>query len=182
MHKLFFEYYCFIKKYQIHLINSLPKNTTLIYRNYQNPVNYEILLKLKKICRAKKLKFYLSNDIKLAIKLKLDGAYIPAFNKNFSHNTFKLKKNFDLIGSAHNLSEIKIKELQKVSTIFLSPIFRTKKHKHFLGIYKFLNLMKLTKKNIVCLGGVNKNNLKNIQLINIKRVASISMFQRINDQ
>ena len=41
--------------------------------------------------------------------------------------------------------------------------------------------MKLTKKNIVCLGGVNKNNLKNIQLINIKKVASISMFQKIND-
>ncbi len=121
----------------------------------------------------------MSNDIRLAIKLDLDGAYIPAFNKSFLHNSFNLKKNFKLIGSAHNLSEIRIKEKQKVSSIFISSIFKNNKSNKFLGIYKFLNLMKLTKKDIVSLGGINKNNIKKIKLLKINNIASISMFQKL---
>ena len=61
------------------------------------------------------------------MKLDLDGVYIPAFNKDIHHNTFSLKKKFTLIGSAHNLREIREKEKQNVSYIFLSPLFLTKK-------------------------------------------------------
>ena len=53
----------------------------------------------------------------MAIKLNLDGAYIPSFNKSSKHLAFSLKKNFCIIGSAHNLKEIRIKENQKVEKI-----------------------------------------------------------------
>ena len=121
----------------------------------------------------------MSNDIKLAIKLNLDGAYIPSFNKDLTHNCFQLKKKFNLLGSAHNLKEIRIKEVQNVKCIFISPLFRTTKYKNFLGIYRFLKLTKFTKKDIVSLGGINKNNLKQIKLLNINNIASISMFQNL---
>ena len=131
------------------------------------------------MCKEKKISFFLSNNIKLAIKLDLDGAYIPAFNTSFSHNSYSFKKKFKLIGSAHNLEEIRIKEKQNVSSIFLSSIFKNNKHKKFLGIYKFLKLMKLTKKDIVCLGGINEKNIKRVKLIDINNIASISMFQKL---
>ena len=131
------------------------------------------------MCKKKNINFFLSNNVKLAIKLDLDGAYIPAFNKSFSHNSYNLKKNFKLIGSAHNLNEIKIKEKQNVSSIFLSSIFKNNKNMKFLGIYKFLNLMKLTKKEIVCLGGINEKNIKKIKLIKVNNIASISMFEKL---
>jgi len=121
----------------------------------------------------------LSNNIKLAIKLNLDGAYIPAFNKDLTHNCFQLKKKFNLLGSAHNLKEIRIKEVQNVNHIFISPLFKTTKHKNFLGIYKFLKLTKFTKKDIVSLGGINKNNMKQLKILNINNIASISMFQNL---
>ena len=127
----------------------------------------------------KKISFFLSNNIKLAIKLNLDGAYIPAFNTSFSHNSYSFKKKFKLIGSAHNLEEIRIKEKQNVSSIFLSSIFKNNKYKKFLGIYKFLKLMKLTKKDIVCLGGINEKNIKQVKLIGLNNIASISMFQKL---
>ena len=130
------------------------------------------------MCKIKKLNFFLSNNIKLAIKLDLNGAYIPAFNRSISHNSYNLKREFKLIGSAHNLKEIRIKEKQNVSSIFLSSIFKNNKNSKFLGIYKFLKLMKLTKKNIVCLGGINEKNIKKIKLIDINNIASISMFQK----
>ena len=179
MHKIFNKYYCFIERNQSQLINLLPKNTSLIFRNYQNPINVNNLIILKKMCQKKKISFFLSNNIKLAIKLDLDGAYIPAFNTSFSHNSYNLKNKFKLIGSAHNLEEIRIKEKQNVSSIFLSPIFKNSKYKKFLGIYKFLKLMKLTKKDIVCLGGINEKNIKKVKLIDLNNIASISMFQKL---
>jgi len=176
---MFYKLYCFIEKNQNQLVELLPKDTTLIYRNYQNSPNIKDLINLKKICKKRKIKFFISNNIKLAIKLNLDGAYIPAFNRSFLHNSFNLKKNFKLIGSAHNLNEIRIKEKQNVSSIFISSIFKNNKSNKFLGIYKFLNLMKLTKKDIVSLGGINKNNIKKIKLLKINSIASISMFQKL---
>ncbi len=132
--------------------------------------------KLQKTCKKKGLKFYLSNNVKLANKMKLDGAYIPSFNKDFSFKAYNFKKNFLLLGSAHSLKEIRLKEKQGVKYIFLSPIFKNTKNKKKLGIFKFLSLKKLTKKKIVALGGVTKNNIKILKNINIYNIASISLF------
>lgn len=174
---MFNKYYCYIENYESKFINFLPRNSNLIYRNYNNLPDVNKIIYLKNFCKKKKIKFFLSNNIKLAIKLDLDGAYIPSFNKDLSHKSYILKKKFKLIGSAHNLKEIRIKENQNISSIFLSPIFKTRKYKNFLGIYRFLKLSKLTKKDIVSLGGINKNNIKKLELLDINNIAAISMFQ-----
>ena len=168
--------YTYVENFNSKLLNNLPKNVSIIYRNYKE-TNFDHVLKIKKHCRKNKIKFFISNNIKLAIKLNIDGAYIPAFNKSFLHNSYNLKKNFKLIGSAHNLKEIKIKEKQGVSLIFISHVFKNNKSNKYLGIYKLFNLKKLTTKNVVCLGGINKENIKKIKLLKINNVASISMFQ-----
>ena len=93
-------------------------------------------------------KLYLANNIRLALKLNLDGAYIPAFNGDFKVNSYRLKKKFKLIGSAHNLKELRTKELQNIDYLFISPLFLSKKNKKELGIYRFINLSKKTKKKI----------------------------------
>ena len=168
--------YYFINKYETKNIDKLDKQTIVIYRNYNSKVtNKETIIKLKKYCKKKQINFYLSNNIKLAIKLNLDGAYIPSFNKSKDHLAFSLKNKFNIIGSAHNIKEIRIKEKQGVSEIFLSSIF--KKNKNYLGIYKFKLLSKLTKKKIIALGGISKNNLKKLDLINNKDFAGISYFE-----
>ena len=90
----------------------------------------------------------------------------------------KKKKKFKILGSAHNISEIREKELQNVNCIFLSPLFITKKTNKFLGIQKFNNMASYTKKKVVCLGGIKKNNLKKIKLLNSYGFASISLFNK----
>ena len=111
----------------------------------------------------------------MAIKLNLDGAYIPSFNKNFNHLSFSLKKDFKIIGSAHNIFQIKNKELQKVEKIILSSLF--KKNSNFLGINKFKLLSKMTKKKVIALGGISKKNLKYLRLANMFEFAGISYFE-----
>ena len=134
-----------------------------------------LLLKIKNYCKKNGNKLFLSNNIRLAIKLNLDGAYIPSFNKSLSHLSFSYNKKFKIIGSAHNLKEIKTKELQKVNTIFLSSIF--KKNKNFLDINKFKLLSKLTNKKVVALGGISSQNLKKLKLLNCFGFAGISYFE-----
>jgi thiamine-phosphate pyrophosphorylase len=172
-----YNFFCFIKDFDFNLINNLPKTTSIIYRNYSDPINISKIIKIRNYCKKKKHKLYLANNVKLALKLDLDGAYIPSFNKNFRTNSYTLHKKFKLMGSAHNLLEIRIKELQKVDYLFLSPLFLSKKNNRFLGIYKFINLSKKTKKKVVCLGGINIHNIKKINLIKPYGIAAISFFQ-----
>jgi len=170
--------YYFISKFNTNNIDKQDGQTTIIFRNYSSKkIEEDLIIKIKNYCKRKSLKFFLANNIKLAMKLNLDGAYIPAFNKSFIHNSYRLKKNFQLIGSAHNLAEIRIKEKQNVSSIFISSIFKNNKSNQFLGIYRFLNLMSLTKKNVICLGGINKDNVKKIDLLSIGSFGSISMLE-----
>ena len=168
--------YYFINKFETNNIDKLDKKTTVIYRNYKSKnLDEKLILKIKKYCRKRKIKFYLSNNIKIAIKLDLDGAYIPSFNKSTKHLAFSLKKKFNLIGSAHNIKEIRNKEIQNVNKIFISSIF--KKNKNFLGLYKFKLLSALTDKKIVALGGISKKNIKLLKILNIEDFAGISFFE-----
>ena len=168
--------YYFINKFETNNIDKQDKQTVIIYRNYSTKIsNDENILKIKTYCKKKGLRFYLSNNIKLAIKLDLDGAYIPSFNKNTKHLAFSYKKNFHIVGSAHNLKEIRIKEKQKVNKIFLSSLF--KKNKNFLGVNKLKLLSKLTNKKIVVLGGVSKENVKKLKILDQCEFAGISYFE-----
>ena len=168
--------YYFINKFDTNNIDKQDKQTTIIYRNYSSKlIDQVLILKIKSYCKKKSIKFYLSNNIKLAIKLDLDGAYIPAFNKNLKHLAYSYKKNFRIIGSAHNLKEIRIKENQNVKKIFLSSLF--KKNQNFLGINRFKLLSKLTMKDIVVLGGISKQNKNKISLVGQSDFAGISYFE-----
>ena len=168
--------YTYIDKFNEKFILSLPKKISLIYRNNKEP-NINEILKINKLCRKFHRKFFISNNVKLAIKLNTDGAYISSFNKNLSIKYLKFKKNFELIGSAHTYREIRFKKFQNVNKIFLSPIFKIEKSKNYLGIYKFLNLKKYAKTKIICLGGIKKNNLKKIKMIDPDGYAAISLFK-----
>jgi len=153
----------------------LKLNTGIIYRNYDLKNNLSTIIKLKQYCKQKGFKFFLSNDVKLALQLNLDGAYIPSFNNQTIHLSFSYKKKFLIIGSAHNNKEIKIKEKQGVDIIFLSSIF--KKNKNYLGINRFKLLSKLTNKKIIALGGISNFNLKKLKLTCCYGFAGISFFK-----
>ena len=175
MHYLKEKYYL-INKFDSKNINRLTKDTIVIYRNYAlDKKDEKTILKIKVLCKKRSIKFYLSNNVKLAIKLNLDGAYIPSFNKKVDHLSYSFKKNFKIVGSAHNLKEIRNKETQNVSSIFISSLF--KKNKNYLGINKFKTLATLTKKNVVVLGGISKKNEKKLKLINHSDFAGISYFE-----
>ena len=168
--------YYFINEFNYtHLIN-LSKNISFIWRNKDKETSIKNLIELRDFCKKNQRCFYISNDIKLARKVNANGVYISSTNKNLNLRTMNLKKKFRILGSAHNLKEIKIKELQNTEEIFLSPLFKEKTNKQ-LNIHKYLKLREITKMNDISLGGINSKNLKKLKMIKPFGFAGISYFE-----
>ncbi len=134
----------------------------IIYRNNNKIDKLRDLLSFRRNCKAKAIKFYVSNDINLAILLKSDGIYLSSHNKNLRFLNYK-KLNFRIIGSAHNLREISDKVKQGCDTILLSKLFLVDydKKSSFLGVIKFNFFSKISNK-LIPLGGIKTNNLNQL--------------------
>ena len=173
MHLNNFKIFYFIDDFNKDHLKNLNSNISLIYRNYNQKYDEDLIYRINKFCKSKNIKFFLANDIDLAIKLRLNGVYIPSFNKKI--NVIKAKiKNLILLGSAHNIKEIIEKKKQGVDLIFLTPIFKVKKRNSHLGAIKFNNFSKLNSYKSVALGGISSKNINKIKLLNCYGIGSIS--------
>jgi thiamine-phosphate pyrophosphorylase len=170
--------YYFIKDFNRNEILNLDKNINIIFRNYELKEKEPLLLQIKDFCKKINRKLFLANNLNIALKLNLDGLYIPSFNNILKYKNINKRRNFKLIGSAHNKVELRTKKLQGCSQIFLSPIFKTQKNKYYLGTVKFnsINLNNTTK--IIALGGINNLNLKKLKLTKVSGFASISWIKK----
>jgi thiamine-phosphate pyrophosphorylase len=178
MQKKISRLFCFVNEYNYLELSNLPKNIQIIYRNYKKNTDISTLILLKKFCKKNNKELFISNNIKLALKYNLDGIYIPAFNNQLNYIKYSTPNNFKIIGSAHNINEISIKQKQGCKFIFISPIFKVKKTNYYLDIIKF-NLLTLKKKcNFVALGGINSKNIRKLNLLDIAGFAGISFFQK----
>ena len=177
MHKLN-EIYYFIEDFNSKEIKFLDTKISIIYRNYKKKVDLKLLKKIKKFCIKKKRKLYISNNVKVAIKLGLNGVYIPSFNKLCNFKNLNTNQSFKIIGSCHNIMELKNKENQGCSEIFISPIFKMEKSNYYLGINKFNLMANNSFKKIIALGGIDKFNIKKLKMTNSRSFCSISWIKK----
>ena len=172
-----FNIYYFIDEFDRNEIEKLSSKISLIYRNYEKKRSSSELKKLVANCKKNRRKVYISNSLKDAIKYNFDGLYIPSFNKCLNFRNI-VKDNFEIIGSAHNIIELKIKEKQGCSAIFLSPIFKNDKKKKYLGVVKANLLKNLTSNKIVLLGGINFKNFIKAKMCAPSGIAAISWIKK----
>ena len=177
MHKYLPNLFIFLDQYNSQTFRNNNTNLGVIYRNYNDPKRETELIKIAKACKKKRYQLFVSNNIKLALKVRADGIYIPSFNR--TKKFFNLeKKNLTILGSAHNQKEIMEKISQKCRAIFLSPIFYVEKSINFLSVYKFNYLSRLNKVSILALGGITEHNVRKLRLLHIKGFGGISMFKK----
>ena len=93
----------FIDKYNIDELTNLEKNIDLIFRNYEEKLKIDEIKSIHKFCKNDKRNLYLSNNIKLALRLGLSGVYIPAFNNslNFVFGLSGLTDDFDVLNNPY---------------------------------------------------------------------------------
>ena len=180
MHNKFSTIFHFINDFNKEHIRSLDKKIIIIYRNYKEKYDEQKILKIRNFCKSSNRKFFLANNIKLTLKLNLDGAYIPSFNRSLSVSRLK-NRNITLIGSAHNLKEINEKKKQCLDLIVLAPIFDVPKTNKALGVIRFNILSNQIKSQKVALGGINLKNIKKLNMLNCNGFASISYVRESNN-
>ena len=179
MHKKFPKFFVFLDKYNSEIFKNKNINISVIYRNYKDRNRENQLIKIARACKQNRYQLYVSNDHKLAHKVKADGIYIPSFNKTKNFSNLE-KRNIKIIGSAHNQKEIYKKKLQNCKTIFLSPLFNIKKSKSFLGLHKFNYISFSNKIEILPLGGISENNLQKLKMLSAEGFGGIRIFQKKN--
>ena len=152
---------------------------SIIYRNNKNIINIKDLLNYRKKCRLKLIKFFVANDLELAIKLKANGIYLSSKNNDFKPLNIK-KIDFDIIGSAHNLKEINLKDKQNCKYILLSKLFTVDYDKNAptLGLIKFNKYTQYSKSKLIPLGGIKLSNLSKLKLINSEGFAVLSEIKK----
>ena len=132
-------------------------------------------MNFRRFCKSKKIDLYIANNYKLMTRLNADGLYISAHNTNLKLSKFR-NSNFKIIGSAHNIKELRLKTLQGCSLFIFSRLFKTsyKKKEGFMGIIKF-NLLKLKRKEpLIPLGGINFSNLNKLNMVKANYFAILS--------
>ena len=146
----------------------------IIYRNYRKIDKLSNLMKFRMECKSKGVKLYVANNTKLAISIKSDGIYLPSFNKSLNFLNLK-KKNFDIIGSAHNFKEISNKVKQGCHMILFSRLFKVDydKNSSYLGVIKFNNFTRISNK-LIPLGGINNYNLNRLNNVSSNGFALLS--------
>jgi len=177
MHKYLPNLFVFLDQYENHVFENNNINIGVVYRNYKSTKREVELVKIAKACRKKRFQLYVSNDIRLATKVRADGIYIPSFNKK---NLFRnlQNKNLIVLGSAHNQKEINEKVSQNCKAIFLSPLFNVKKSKYFLDIFRFNLLTFANNSKFLALGGINKKNIRKLQMLRVRGFAGINIFKK----
>ena len=151
----------------------------IIYRYKNNPENLTEIKNFKKKCSVKSIKFYIANNIELCIMVNSDGIYLSSFNKSFKALCLR-RKNFDILGSAHNQNEIALKLLQGCNSVLFSKLFRVDydKKSPFLGISKFNKFLSYYPKHLVPLGGIKLDKLNHLRNINCTGIAILSEIKK----
>ena len=171
--------FIFLDQYNNRIFKKKNLNIGIIYRNYseRKRERESELIKISKACKKNRYILFVSNDVKLALKVKADGIYVPSFNKTKYFLNLE-KKNVVILGSAHNQQEIQKKISQNCSAVFLSPLFNVKKSKKFLGLHQFNYLSYESKVNIFALGGISENNIRKLKLLYTKGFGGIQIFKK----
>ena len=138
---------------------------------------YTIGKKIKKICKKFNVKFLINDDVLLTKKLNADGCHLGQKDMNI----FKARKIIGnkIIGiTCHNSIQLaKIAVINKANYIALGAFnySKTKRVKYKATINLLKKVRKITKIQIVAIGGINSNNYKKL-LLNKANFLAISSY------
>jgi thiamine-phosphate pyrophosphorylase len=178
INKIFYKHYVFLEQINKLIEENLLKFNDIniiinVNNNNKNSLDNEI--NIINYARKKRIPFLFKNNIQKCIKYNADGIFIDSINKETIKTTL-FKKDFLIIGAAHNQLEYYFKKRQNCKIIALSPIFYNPKFSKnkTLGPMKFNLITQIWDADLCALGGINKTNIKKVDVTRATAIA----FQR----
>ena len=175
------KYFLIIENIKDINLNNIKKHNkfSIIYRPKEIKLNLLDILKFRRQCRLKNIKFFIANNLKLCSLIKADGVYLSSYNKSLKA-LYQKKPTFKIIGSAHDFNQIREKIKQGCEFILLSKLFLVEysKESPYLGVVKYNNYLHNIYKKLIPLGGINSNNLNKLREINCLGFAVLSAVKK----
>ena len=175
MDKILYKHYVFLDTINSLIeknLNKIKNINIIVDINHNNKGELKAKLSIINFAKKNKIPFFLKNDYNECFKSNSNGILIDSSNKR-TIKPILLKKNFIIIGIAHNQLEYLQKKKQGCTLVMLSPLFYNEKYTNnkILNVLKFNNKKLSWGEEICALGGINSKNIKKINLLNITKVA-----------
>jgi thiamine-phosphate pyrophosphorylase len=175
MNKIFYKHYVFLEEINNLIEDNLVKFSSIniiIDINENTSKNLENQLSIIQFAKKNRIPFLIKNDFQKSVKYKANGVFISSNNKKIT-KPILLKKNFFIIGGAHNQLEYTQKLNQKCQLLMLSPLFFNEKYSknRILNILKFNSRSIQWKINLCALSGINSKTLKKVKLTKCVAIA-----------
>ena len=154
----------------VKLAKNLPTKSGVIIRHYKSKNKETIIKNILNIKKRKALTVLIAG--KYRKNLNVDGNHLPKW-VNYSRNVNKITSI-----SVHAAKDIRKSINLKADLVFISPVFMSSSHdsKQHLGTIRLGLLARLFKKDVIALGGINKNNIARLRSLPISGCAGIDMF------
>ena len=164
-----------IKDHKITLKNTLKVNGIALIINIKEVNSLRTIKDLVK--KNIHNKIFIANNPRLIVNKKIMGVYLSSYNNKIINLNKNHTFNYNVIGGAHNISEIRKKFQLGCDAVFLSPVFKTTSHLESkpIGLVRFLLISKLFKNKVYPLGGVTPKKLGFFNIL--KKFAGISYFK-----
>ena len=137
----------------------------------------ELARKIQKLCKLYQVPFIINDDIELAVKLDADGVHVGQGDGDVE----KIRKLLPdkIIGlSVGNEEELRESKIEFVDYIGVGPVHSTISKNDAGGVIGYKGLKKMRKLApeipIVAIGGIKKEDIKNIAAIGVEGVSIIS--------
>jgi thiamine-phosphate pyrophosphorylase len=139
-------------------IPHLPKGSAIIIRHFTTKEKTNLVFKIKSLCKRHKVKLLLSDDVKAAIKLGLDGVHFSEkkARRHLVKPPYAAAKKFIFTSACHSLWALKRAERTDLDAVLISPVFATQSHPDTkgLGALRFQCLATQTHLKCYALGGI----------------------------
>ncbi|MBL41681.1 MAG: hypothetical protein CMM49_03355 [Rhodospirillaceae bacterium] len=160
------------------ILNQLPKNSGIVFRDYFIQKRNYKAAKMAEFCRKKQLILIIGGDAKLALQVGAAGVHIPEFNKQILPYLKSKNSNWIISTSVHDRRSYRKVQTLGANIIFLSPVFNTSSHpdKRPLGKLYISRLVREFGVFSIALGGINSKTACSLTGTGVNGIAAISGF------
>ncbi len=158
-------------------IRSLPPGAAVIFRDYDAPDRLAVARRLRRMCRARRLRFLVAADWRLAVAVGADGLHLPEGMVRHGRRTWRLARRpgFVVTQAAHGPTTLALAGRRGADAVLLAPVFPTASHvgAKALGPLRFARLVRLSPVPVYALGGITANTARRLSGIGVAGFAAI---------
>lgn len=148
-------------------LDRLPPGSAVILRHYGRPERAGLGLRLRRRCRARRLRFLVANDVRLAAALRADGLHLAEGVARLAAAALAWRRARCgcLSVAAHGRTALRRARRLGADWATLSPVFPTASHPGapVLGVRRFAALARGAGLPVLALGGVTADTARRLR-------------------